>query len=179
MYVKTEPSGHTVFPESGERRERDGCFVRVMCRFYLEPGDPGYDRYEAEHHVYVPVDWDEYNTWVATLPVDKKGNPKFPNQNDPYEGYSGLRHWVLNPLVHRPIFVEPDATDEEIMNIAENYCRQYAEKHARGEQLIITPQKLSGTVATAQRVAACEAKVQELKANVLERKLVQAIKEIE
>ena len=62
MYVKIEPTGCGIFPEKAEKRAREGCWVGVMFRFYLDEGDPGYDEYYKQHHVYIPKDSEELKT---------------------------------------------------------------------------------------------------------------------
>ena len=80
--------------------------------------------------------------------------------------------WQLNPLVNHRIYIEPDATDEEIMDQAETLLKQYADQHAKGEKKrYVANPVFQRTVATAQRLSACNNKVQSLKEIVLERKI--------
>jgi hypothetical protein len=66
--------------------------VEVMAAFYLEKGDDGYDAYILQHYVTVPVfpdkgysgkvdkdgepiDMDDFNKWISSLPTIQKLNP--------------------------------------------------------------------------------------------------------
>jgi len=66
--------------------------VEILAAFYLEEGDDGYDAYLKEHYVTVPVfpdkgytgkvdkdgepvDMDDFNKWVSSLPTTQQLNP--------------------------------------------------------------------------------------------------------
>ena len=152
MYVKVEPTGCC---------ERKGM-VQVRFCFYLEPTDYGYDK----HHVQLPVipeegyqgklgemgaplDIDDFNKWVDSLP----------------------KVWQNNPFHNHLTYVEPDATDKEIMDIGEAFLRQsYADWTANRTP---NPKNKPYTqpVIDNARIMACEAKVQHLKTIVLERQV--------
>jgi hypothetical protein len=69
----------------------DMGMVNISASFYLEKGDEGWDKYQAEHHVTVsiitehyqgkvdeegsPVDQEDYNKWIASLPTQERDNP--------------------------------------------------------------------------------------------------------
>ena len=170
MHVKIEPSGCLVTPDQTARREREGCWVGVMCRFYLDPGDPGYDDYYATHHVWIPKVTAEYDQWVRSLPKDENGVTIMPNPNDPYEGYPGEMMWQLNPFHNHRIYVEPDAQDKDILDMAQGLLKLSAEKYAKKEDHRVANKPLMPVAFTAKRLSDCEAKVADIKSKQLERK---------
>lgn len=104
-YVKIEPSGCCEYKG----------LVQIRFCMYLEPKDYGYDR----HHVTVPIipekgyegkinnmgqpdDIDDYNKWIASLPATTQDNP-FHN------------HFI---------YVTPDTTEKEIMDIGEAFLNE-------------------------------------------------------
>jgi len=112
--------------------EPTGCAVhkgKVQLRlsFYLEPGDPRYE----EHHVQVPiipeggypgevdaegspVDQDHYNSWLESLPKVERDNP-FHN------------HFV---------YVDADATDDEIEQLLVESLEEFFGIWAGGEDIL-------------------------------------------
>jgi hypothetical protein len=169
MIVKVEPTGCLIVPENPERRATEGCWIKVTFQYYPEPTDVGFAQYEKKHHVNVPVDWAEYELWVESLPKDKDGVAIFPNPADPYDGYPGAKHWVYNPLINHCVRFEPDVTDAQILDVGETLGKVYTEKLAKGEGLEMPDQIVGKTVATPQRLAACEAKKAHLEITPLER----------
>lgn len=169
MYVKLEPSGHIVAPEHPEKRAQVGCWVGVMCRFYLEEDDDGYDDYYKTHYVYIPKDSDEYQKWEDTLPRDEKGNLIYLAPGKPYGGYPGEMMWQLNPFHNHRFYIEPDTTDEQILNIAEEILKQSAAKYIKGRYPAVANTSLQPVPLTAGRLSACEAKMADLKGKSLER----------
>jgi len=90
--------------------------VNISASFYLEKGDEGWDKYQKEHHVIVPiipeggyqgkvdkegspVDQKDYDTWLASLPTEERDNP----------------------FCNHAIQFEHDVTEEEIL-----YCFEFA-----------------------------------------------------
>ena len=94
---------------------------------YLDKGDYGYKTHYVEMPVMNegkdypgkrdengwPVDMDELNKWTATLP----------------------KAWQNNPFHNHFIYIEPDTTDEEIMEIAEAFLHEAYVKWASDEKL--------------------------------------------
>lgn len=151
--VKVEPSGCHI--HKGK--------VQVRFSFYLEPSDARY----SEHHVQRPiippegyqgemttegkrhpVDIDDYNNWRESLP----------------------KKWQNNPFHNHFIFVEPDTTDEEIMDVGEVFLEESYGKWEHNE----TPNPKNKPVkflevVDKKRQKALEAKVKHLKNTALER----------
>lgn len=153
MYVKVEPSGCC---------ERKGL-VQIRFCMYLDEGDYGYNA----HHVQVPVipeegyqgevdeegvpkDWKDYQKWIDSLP----------------------KIWQTNPFHNHFIYVEPDTTDNEIMDIGEAFLQEAYIKWSRDEKLDLKnpPIKFPEFV-NQERRSAVEAKVNHLKETILEREL--------
>lgn len=156
--VKVEPSGCCVHKG----------MVQVRFSFYLKPTDPRYD----EHHIQVPVipeggypgkvgyashygltvplDMEDYHKWFNALPMV----------------------WQNNPFHNHFIYVDPNTTDKEIMDIGETFLQEAFGKWAGKKNLDLKnkPVKFLEFVGS-KRLKACEAKVKHLKANVLERKV--------
>ena len=152
MYVKVEPSGCCV---------RKGM-VQVRFSFYLKPTDARYD----EHHIQVPVipeegypgevdaegrpvDMDAYDDWIESLP----------------------KKWQNNPFHNHFIYVEPDATDKEILDIGEAFLDESYDdwSHNKKPKPKNKPVKYPESVDD-KRQKACEAKVKHLKETILERR---------
>ncbi len=94
----------------------DMGMLNVSASFYLEKGDEGWEKYQAEHHVIapiipedgykgelnkngIPVDRKDYDDWIKSLPTEERDNPF---------------------CTHAMQF-EPDATEEEIL-----WCFEWA-----------------------------------------------------
>lgn len=147
--------------------EESGCCVRkgmvqVRFGFYLEPADARYE----EHHIQVPIippegypgevdaegnptDWETYNAWLESLP----------------------KKWQNNPFHNHFIYVEPDITDGEIMDIGEAFLKESYGKWSHNE----TPNPKNKPVkflefVNSKRLKACEVRVKHLKSNPMERK---------
>lgn len=90
----------------------DMGMINVDAAFYLEAGDEGFDKYQAEHYAQVPVipaggypgklddegvpaDKKAFGVWLAALP----------------------KVWQFNPFCNHSIQFEPSVTKEEIL-----YC---------------------------------------------------------
>ncbi len=173
MYIKVEPSGCIVAPDNQEKREQIGCWVQIRFDFFPEPTDLGFDVYKHEHYVHVPVDWEDYKQWVVSLPRSADGTIIFPNPDDPYD-YPGERHWIYNPLVSHLIWLEPDVSDDEILNIGKELREVYKSRLEQGASLKMPAQRLRSTIATPTRLAACEAKRQHIANAPLEVKAAKA-----
>lgn len=108
MYYKINAPIKDEYPDMG--------MVNISAKFYLEKGDEGWEKYQAEHHVTVPifppegyqgkvdekgnpVDRKDYDTWLASLPTETRDNP----------------------FCNHSIQFEPDATEEEIL-----WCFEWA-----------------------------------------------------
>lgn len=160
MFVKVEPSGCCV------RKD----MVQVQLCFYLEQGDYKYH----VHHVKLPVipeggypgevddmgrplDFKDYKKWLEGLPQTKQ----------------------VNSFHNHFIYVEPDITDAEIMDIGEAclkevYADWASDKTPNPKNKPYTPPgvKIANYLLTTKgRLKACEVKVQHLKDTVLERKV--------
>ncbi len=149
MRVKIEPSGLAI----------SKGLVQIQFAFYLEPSE---SRYE-EHHVQVPIippegypgerdaiDSISYDIWLESLP----------------------KKWQNNPFHKHFIYVEPDLTDKEILDIGE-VCLSEAFNdwsHNRRPNPKNKPVKFLESVDN-KRLKACKEKVKHLKETALERKL--------
>ena len=153
MFVKVEPSGCC---------ERRGM-VQVRLSMYLDEGDYGYEK----HHIQVPVipeggypgKWDAEGSPVDTKDFDKwlKKLPKV---------------WQNNPFHNHFIQVEPDTTDEEIMDIAEAFLHEAGIKWSTNSKLDLVNDSLpfrKPKDIDAKRMKDCEDKVKHLKETILER----------
>ena len=157
MYVRVEPSGCC---------ERKGM-VQVRFSMYLEPTDYGYDKHCVQLPVIPeegyqgkvdemgePVDIEDYNKWLDGLP----------------------KEWQNNPFHNHFIYVEPDTTDKEILDIGEAFLHECYIKWAQDLSLTGADQPRNNalpfkkpSVIDAARIAACEDKVRYLKVTNLER----------
>ena len=152
MRVKVEPTGCC---------ERKGM-VQVRFCMYLEPGDYGYDK----HHVQVPVipeegyqgkvdergspiDIEDYNKWLDSLP----------------------KEWQNNPFHNHFIYVEPNATDKQILDIGEAFLTEAYQKWAAHTFPDLKNKPHTKPVVDNARIAACETKAQHLKNTLLERQV--------
>ena len=153
MFVKIEPTGCC---------ERKGM-VQVRFCMYLEPSDYGYDK----HHIQVPVipesgypgelndmgvplDIGDYDSWLASLP----------------------KVWQDNPFHNHFVYVEPDTTDKEIMDIGGAFLKEAYTKWGCEEKLELRnpPVGFYPSVGSA-RARAVQDKVQHLKKVPLERRV--------
>lgn len=149
MFVKIEPSGCC---------ERKGL-VQIRFCMYLEPGDYGYNihhirlpvipkgGYQGEVSEGVPVDIEDYNKWLDGLP----------------------KVWRNNPFHNHFIYVEPDITDKEIVDIGEAFLDEAYIKWSCDERLDLKNPKVEHPISFDK--TEIEAKVQHLKDTVLERKV--------
>jgi len=150
-YVVVDPSGTS---------ERKGM-VQINLSMYLYPCDYGYEKKHVQISVFpeegypgevdkdgLPIDDGEYEKWVNGLP----------------------KEWVNSPFHSHFIYVEPAATDEEIMDTAEAYLKIAYEQWSNDQAIdlknpvIIWPSEIND-----ERLAAVEAKVQHLKNSSLMR----------
>ncbi len=148
-------------PKSSTEAMPDGRMVQVRFSFYLKPTDARYD----EHHIQVPIippggypgevdtegsptDQEHYDNWLESLP----------------------RIWQTNPFHNHFIYVEPDTTDDEIMDVGEAFLQEAYIKWAREEKLDLKnpPIKYPESV-NEERRQAIETKVKHLKETILER----------
>ena len=150
MFVKVEPSGCC---------ERKGlCQIRFSM--YLDPGDVGYEKRYIQVPVVPPegyqgkvdakraaLDGDDYNAWV-------KGLPKM---------------WQNTPFHDHFIYVEPETSDGEIMDIGKAFLQEAYIKWASDEKIDLKNPRVK--FPTYFKRAKIEAKVQHLKATNLERKV--------
>ena len=82
--------------------------------------------------------------------------------------------WQDNPFHNHFIYVEPDTTDKEILDIAEAFLHEAGVKWATDSKLDLVNDALpfkKPEVITDARIEACEAKVKQLKDAVLERQV--------
>jgi hypothetical protein len=112
--------------------EPTGCAVRMgkvqlRIAMYLEPDDPRYE----EHHVQVtiipeggypgevdaegsPVDQEHYNSWLASLP----------------------KEWRDNPFHNHFVYVDADATDDEIKQLMAESLDEFYGIWAESEDIL-------------------------------------------
>jgi hypothetical protein len=161
MYVKIEPTGCC---------ERKGL-VQVRLCFYLDPGDEKYN----EHHVQVPaIPSEGYQGKIDkdSMPEDRENYQKWLDELP--------KIWQNNPFHNHFIYVEPDVTDEEIMDKAEELLKESYAKWAKGEHPHLVnpktewPIKMSKDKKTytveKKRVTACKGRVKHLMETPLERR---------
>jgi hypothetical protein len=143
MYVEIEQSGCC---------ERKGLMQVRFC-LYLEPGDYGYE----QHHLTVPVYpypderlggyWGEVHPKGTTVTkTDKETGKKYeidisgqPIDEDDY------RHWVQtlptteidNPFHNHFIYVEPEITDEILLDMGQAFLEEAYIKRACDEKIDI------------------------------------------
>ncbi len=152
MIVKIEPSGCS---------ERKGM-VQIRFSFYLEPGEHNYHK----HYVKIPIvppegypgevypnthpkDMEHFQQWLKKLP----------------------KEWQNQPFHDHFIRVEPDTTDEEIMDIGEGFLQEAYDKWCRDvKRDLKNPKTKYPKLVDGERLTACEAKVQHLKTTILEKK---------
>ena len=135
--------------------EPSGCCERkgmVQIRFgaYLDEGDYGYDK----HHVQVPE---------RALTEEEIADPEL--------AAKVKKVWQNNPFHNHFIYVEPDTTDGEIMNIGEAFLHEAYIKWACEQKLDLENPPVKFYEVDKTRLKACEAKVQHLKETKLERKV--------
>lgn len=148
MFVRVEPSGC---------RERKGL-VQIRFCMYLDEGDYGYD----VHHVQVPVIPEEGYTGKVNefgTPVDMKHYQEWLD--------SLPKMWQTNPFHNHFIYVEPEITDETIMDMGQAFLEEAYIKWASNEKLDL---KNPTVKFHPNKPEAIEAKVKHLKETVLERK---------
>ena len=152
MIVKVEPTGCCV---------RKGMAQVRFC-MYLEPGDYGYDK----HHVQLPVIPEEGYPGK----VDEMGSPI--DIEDYNKWLDGLpKEWQNNPFHNHFIYVEPDTTDEEILDIGEAFLGEAYKKWCAGSFPDLKNKPHAKPVIDASRLAACETKVHHLKQSTPERQV--------
>jgi hypothetical protein len=150
-YVVVEPSGTC---------ENNGM-VQIRLAMYLYPSDYGYEK----QHVQVPVvpaggytgkvdsigqpiDINDYNKWIASLP----------------------KVWQDNPFHNHFIYVEPTMTDEQIMNIAQSFLVEAYVKWSASQPLDLkNPAVAYPKTIDSARLSAVNTKVQHLKTTSLMR----------
>lgn len=108
MFFKLDPIKKDKYTDMG--------MVNISASFFIEEGDEGWDKYQAEHHVVVPIlpesgypgkrdesgvilDREDYIAWIKSLPTEEKDNP----------------------FCNHSIQFEADVTDEEIL-----WCFEFA-----------------------------------------------------
>ncbi len=136
------------------RVEPTGCcerkgLVQIRFCFYLEPSDARYD----VHHIQVPV---------RPLTDEEVADPKLAELVP--------KKWQTNPFHNHFIYVEPDTSDEEIMDIGGAILNEAYIKWVLDESLDLknSPVKFY-TTPSRVRLEAVKVKVQHLKTTALER----------
>ena len=135
--------------------EPSGCEVRkgmvkILFRFYLELGDYGYEK----HYVQVP-ERDLTEAERADLKLAKKVK----------------RVWQNCPFHNHKIYIEPNTTDEEIIQLGKALLLEAYAKWVSGITPNIENKPHTPPVITSARIEACEAKVKHLKETPLEQKV--------
>lgn len=153
MFVRVEPSGCC---------ERKGL-VQIRFCMYLDGGDYGYEK----HHIQVPVvpeggytgKVDEFGT-----PVDMEDYQKWLNSLD--------KVWQNNPFHNHFIYVEPETSDKEIMEMGEKFLKWAYAKWTQGEKLNLHNPPVKFHISpTPERLLAVNDKVKHLKETTLEIKI--------
>lgn len=159
MYVKIEPSGCC---------ERKGM-VQVRFCMYLGPTDYGYEK----HHIQMPV----IPKGGYPGKIDKRGSPVNQEQYDTWLA-SLPKIWQDNPFHNHFIQVEPETTDKEILDIAEAFLHECYIKWAQDISLTGADQPRNDSlpfkkpsVIDDALIAACETRVQSVKQIIAERKV--------
>ncbi len=151
MFVRVEPTGCC---------ERKGL-VQVRFCMYLDESDYGYEK----HHVQVPIIPEEGYPGEV-------GNRRQPTDIEDYDAWASSlpKVWQTNPFHNHLIYVEPDTTDDEIMNMGEAFLEEAYIKWSCNEKLDLkNPSVAFYTSVDKTRQKAIDAKVTHLKENVLER----------
>ena len=138
------------------RVEPSGCCERkglVQIRFcmYLDEGDYGYDI----HHIQVPE---------RPLTEKEISNPKLAEKVK--------KVWQTNPFHNHFIYVEPDTSDEEIMNIGQAFLEEAYIKWACEERLDPkNPPVKFHPSRDNDKLKAVDGKVKHLRETILERRI--------
>jgi len=153
VFVRVEPSSC---------RERKGL-VQIRFCMYLDEGDYGYD----VHHVQVPVIPEEGYTGKVNefgTPVDMKHYQEWLD--------SLPKMWQTNPFHNHFIYVEPDTSDEEIMNIGQAFLEEAYIKWACEERLDPkNPPVKFHPSRDNDKLKAVDGKVKHLRETILERRI--------
>ncbi len=151
MHVKVEPSGCC---------ERRGM-IQVRFCMYLDPGDHGYEK----HRIEVPVATEgDYKGEVNGMrqPVDKIDFQKWIN---------GLpKEWQTNPFHNHFIYVPPDTSDQEIMDIGEAFLHEAYIKWSCDKKIDLKNDSLP-FVAKIHSKGGIDKKINSLKSITLERQV--------
>ena len=157
MYIKVEPSGCC---------ERKGM-VQIRLCMYLDPTDYGYERHyvnviDTNSAAYLkgykgevdamgrPIDQADYDSWFNSLP----------------------KVWQNNPFHNHFVYVEPDITDIEIMQIGEAFLAKSYVRWGNNEKLDLKNPPISfPSIVDNTRKKAVETKVKHLEDTVLEKKV--------
>jgi len=137
--------------------------VQVRFAMYLDKGDYKYDEHlievpvmpeegyqgEIDEHR-MPADIEDYKKWIAGLPTE----------------------WQNNPFHNHFIYVEPDTTDKEIMDMGEAFLHEAYIKWASDQKLDLVNQPvIFPATVTSAKLSAIDTKIQSLKSIALERKI--------
>lgn len=154
MYVKVEPTGCC---------ERKGL-VQIRFSMYLEEGDYGYEKL----HRLVPLILEGGLTGGYTGEVDSNG---YPTDMDDYRSWLDNlpKVWSVSLFHSHFIYVEPELSDEVIMDIGEAVLNDAYIKWACDEKREVFNPPFKHPVTFDK--AKVEAKVQHLKGATLERRL--------
>jgi hypothetical protein len=157
MFVKVEPTGCC---------ERKGM-VQVRFSMYLDPGDA---RYSETYVQTVDVSSPEFLAGY-TGKLDKQGNPV--NQSAYDTWYDGLpKVWVLRPFHNHFIYVPPETSNDEILQIGAGFLHEAYLKWSQRVVIDIKNKPINFIPdAPVARKLACESKVAEIKSVNLERKI--------
>ena len=137
------------------RVEPSGCderkgLIQVRFAMHLEPVDYGYDK----HYVQVPER--EYTQMEIEEPALRELVPKV---------------WQNNPFHNHFVYVEPDITERELMDISESFLNEAYIKWATDSVLdLVNPQVISAELDVA-RQNEITAKLKQIKKIKLERRL--------
>jgi hypothetical protein len=136
--------------------------VQVRFCMYLESGDYGYER----HYVEVPV----IPEGGYPGKVDEAGRPV--DLVDYQKWIDGLsKTWQNNPFHNHFVYVEPTATDKEILDLAEAYLHEAYTKWATDSKLDLVNHVTFPQSVNTQRKADCIAKADAVKAITEVRKI--------
>ena len=158
--------------------------VNISASFYLEEGDEGWEKYQKEHHAIVsvipkegyqgkvdemgmPVDREDFNKWVASLPTEERDNP-FCNHAIQFEANTTEEEilwcfeWAL-ALTHQNYLVDDlhCKTAGKVVNQDIGYLGR--REFYRGLMQIPEEERLTFSRLAVEKIASAESKVTALK----------------
>ncbi len=107
----------------------DMGMINISAQFYLEEGDEGWEKYQAEHHVIVPIFPEEGYPRQKELQTEQEAQMISGDKETQGDERIAYDKWVAglpteerdNPFCNHAIQFEHDATEEEIL-----WCFEWA-----------------------------------------------------